>query len=386
MAEKKAEPGTHWNDPKVPGLRLRHLNTKSVYYLYYRTRAGRQRNMKLGDEQLFTLTAARERARSVLALVAKGEDPAGDLIKLGDRPTIEMLAKDHYEKHALLKNKPSQARDVESLYRVHIVPFLKKNTAVADITEEDVVRLHDHITKLGTKTRANRACDILSKGMNLAEKWKWRPKHSNPVDIERNKETKRKRYPAADEAVRLLIAMEKMQKTHPYFIGLVYLLLFTGARLNEIMTAKWEWVKEDGLHLPDSKTGEKVLTLSTLARETLADIPRVSGNPYIIIGRRKGKHMVNVHKPWAKLMKAAGIQESLWRHDLRRFFASAGLSSGSVSLDQVGGLLAHASPETTKIYAHLMSAPARAAADATATAVKQIMTGGGKVVALVTNQ
>jgi integrase len=141
-------------------------------------------------------------------------------------------------------------------------------------------------------------------------------------------------------------------------------------------------VKEDGLHLPDSKTGEKILMLSDLAREKLAEIPRISGNPHIIVGRRRGKHMVNVHKPWAKLMASAGITETLWRHDLRRFFASAGLSSGNVSLDQVGGLLAHASTETTKIYAHLMSAPAQKAANATAAAVKDIMTGGGKVVAI----
>jgi integrase len=374
--------GTAWNDPKTAGLRLRFLASKAVWYLFYRTKAGKQRNMKLGDERVLTLTAARERAKEVLARVAKGEDPGGELLALADRPTMEMLAKDHHEKHALVKNKPTQARDVESLYRVHILPFLKADTAVADITEEDVNRLHDHITAQGKLTRANRACDILHKGMNLAERWKWRPKHSNPVDIERNKEGKRKRFPRPDEAARLLIAMEKMKKTHPHFIGLVELLLFTGARLNEIMSARWDWVKEDGLHLPDSKTGDKVITLSSLARETLAEIPRLAGNPHIIVGRRKGKHMVNVHKPWAKLMKAAGITDTLWRHDLRRFFASAGISSGNVSLDQVGSLLAHASTQTTKIYAHLMSAPAKLAADATATAVKDIMTGGGKVVAI----
>lgn len=385
MSDKPAKTGaagTAWNDPKTPGLRLRYLASKSVWYLFYRTKAGKQRNMKLGDERVLTLTAARESAKEVLARVAKGEDPAGDLMRLSGRPTLEMLANDHYEKHAKEKNKPSQARDVESLYRVHILPILGKDTAVADVTEEDVVAMHDKISKTGKKTRANRACDILSKGMSLAEKWKWRPKNSNPVDIERNKETKRKRLPQPDEAARLLIALEKMKGTHPHFVGLVYLLLFTGARLEEIKAAKWEWVHDDGLHLPDSKTGEKVLVLSTLAREALAEIPRIKGNPHIIVGRRKGAHLVNVHKPWKKLMTAASITKSLWRHDLRRFFASAGLSSGAVSLDQVGGLLAHASSQTTKIYAHLMTDSARQAADAAAAAVKDRMSGGGKVVAI----
>ncbi|MGZ2374988.1 integrase [Sinorhizobium medicae] len=380
MAEKKAEPGTHWNDPKVPGLRLRHLNTKSVYYLYYRTRAGRQRNMKLGDERLFTLTRAREEAKEILARVAKGEDPAATRSELSERPTMATLKEWHLERHADAKNKPVWRRDIESMYRMHILPHFGEKTAVADVTEADVNALHHKLRK--QPHRANRVCAVLSKGFNLAEKWGWRPRRSNPVIIEKYKEKKRSRQPAADEAARLLIALDKSRAEEPHFVGLIELLLFTGARLNEVMAAKWDWVKEDGLHLPDSKTGEKILPLSSLARDVLAEIPQVKGNPHIIVGRRKGKHMVNVTKPWGRLMKSANITERLIRHDLRRFFASAGLSGGGVSLSQVGELLGHMDPRTTKRYASLLTNTAQEAADATALAVKHIMTGGGKVVAM----
>lgn len=199
------------------------------------------------------------------------------------------------------------------------------------------------------------------------------------MNVDRYREVKRKRLPQADEAVRLLRALNNMRDENPWFVGLVELLCFTGARLNEIMTAKWEWVQPNGLNLPDSKTGEKVVPLSALARETLKDIPRMPKNPHIIVGHIKGAHMVNVSKPWKRLLASAEIT-NLKRHDLRRFFASAGLSSG-VSLSQVGELLGHMEPSTTKRYAYLLAGEAQAAADISAEAVKDIMTGSGKVIA-----
>lgn len=375
----KGTPGTSWNDPKVPGLRLRFLQTKAVYYLYYRTKSGRQRNMKLGDERLFTLKAARERAKALLTRVAAGEDPAGERDVLAARPTMKMLKEWHLERHADAKNKSSWREDVEALYDNHILRHFKEGTAVADVSEADVAALHHKMRK--TPYQANRARSALHKAFQLAELWGWRPRHSNPVTVERYKEKKRKRLPDAAEAVRLLIAMNAMREDDPWFIGLVELLCLTGARLNEIMAAKWEWVKDDGLHLPDSKTGDKVVPLSTYARDALKQIPRVKGNPYIIVGRRKGRHMVNVSKPWKRLMEKANIEQRLVRHDLRRLFASAGISGG-LDLSSVGELLGHMEASTTKRYAFLLTDSAQEAANTAAERVHQIMTGGGKVRAI----
>ncbi len=377
----KGEPGTAWNDPKTPGLRLRYLATKSVWYLFYRTKAGTQRNMKLADERSLTLTAARERARELLVRVAKGEDPAGDMKSLAERPTLQTLRDDHV-KWSELHNKWTWTRDIISIYKVHVLPKLGANTFVADVKEADINRLHRTLATSLSPSRANRVCDMLRKAFNLAEKWGWRTKRSNPVDIERYKEAKRNRQPSAPEGYRLLTALAAMRNADPYFVGLIELILFTGARLNEIMAARREWVTEYGLHLPDSKTGEKVIAFSELAWEAYEAIPEVAGNPYIIVGRKKGGHMVNVTKPWRRLMKAADITERLVRHDLRRFFASAGLSGADLNLDKVGGLLGHADPRTTKRYAALFDNKAVDAANRAAAEVKAIMEGGNNVVPL----
>lgn len=375
---KSAEPGTTWNDPKTPGLSLRFMKTKAVYYLYYRTKGGRERRMKLGDERLYTLTDARERARDILNRVDKGEDPAGQREELTGRPTMADLKRDHLD-HAETRNKASWRGDIEALYDNHVLPHFGAKTAVADITEAEVAALHHKMRK--TPAQANRMAAMLHKAFNLAEKWGWRDRNANPVTVERYKENKRKRFPHADEAVRLLIALDAMRPEKPHFVGLVELLCLTGARLTEIQYARREWIRPDGLHLPDSKTGEKIIPLSKLAREVIDEIPAVEGNPYLIVGRRRGRPLVNVSKPWKELMEKARITDTLWRHDLRRFFASAGLSGG-LELSTIGGLLGHMDTQTTKRYAFLLTDAAQEAADRTSERVREIMTGAGKVIPL----
>lgn len=372
----EAVPGTSWLDPKTPGLMLRHLETKSVYYLRYRPRAGGRRNMKLADERTVTLTQARELARGILMRVAAGEDPAAQKKDAAERPTIQMLRDWHIERHASVRNKGGWADDVERLYRMWVLPYFGPDKAVADVTEYDVTDLHYKMRD--QPYRANRCRAMLSKAFNLAEDWGWRPRHTNPVVCSPYKEFKRTRQPEAAEAVRLLIALNNLRESKPHFVAMVELLCLTGARLREIMHAKWEWVKPSGLHLPDSKTGEKIVPLNALAREVLASIPRVRGNPYIIVGQRYGRPMINPSKPWKALMKSAGITVRLVRHDLRRFFASAGLSAG-VSLAQIGGLLGHMDESTTKRYAYLLTDEAETQSNVTADRVRSIMSGSGKV-------
>jgi integrase len=64
----------------------------------------------------------------------------------------------------------------------------------------------------------------------------------------------------------------------PFAAAALRLLIFTGARLREILTLKWEHVDlERGvLALPDSKTGPKVIILNRHAKFVLERLPRSS--------------------------------------------------------------------------------------------------------------
>jgi integrase len=151
--------------------------------------------------------------------------------------------------------------------------------------------------------------------------------------------------------------------------------MFTGARLNEILTLEWDHVDAEHalLMLPDSKTGKKAIRLNAPARQVLESIPRLEGNPHVICGERPGQHLVNLQKAWRRIRKVAKLND-VRIHDLRHSFASVAASGGQ-SLIVIGKMLGHSQPATTARYAHLADDPVKAASDAVAARIAAAMNG-----------
>jgi integrase len=255
---------------------------------------------------------------------------------------------------------------------------------VQDVTRADISRLHHE--RRDTPYDANRALAVLSKMFTLAEKWGERADGSNPCrHVERYAERKRERMLSADEFGRLADALKTCAKS-PYIVAAIKLLIFTGARLSEILTLEWDWIdfQRGEARLPDSKTGAKTLHLPAPAMSVLGDLPRVEGNPYVIVGNVAGARLVNLEKPWRAIRKAAGLDD-LRLHDLRHAFASVAASSG-MGLPIIGKMLGHTQAATTHRYAHLASDPVKAAAATVAGKIADAMqgstTGIGAVVPL----
>jgi integrase len=213
---------------------------------------------------------------------------------------------------------------------------------------------------------------------------------ANPAKgIKRNPEQGRERYLSTDELARLgdaLVEAEtsglpysvdetkpkakhapkpenRCRKLNPFAVAAMRLLILTGARLSEIMTAKWDFIDfERGLlNLLTSKTGKKPIFLSAAALEVLTSLPRVDGNPFLIPGQKDGAPRTDLKKPWAAVTEAAGLP-GLRIHDLRHSFASVG-AGASLGLPIIGKLLGHTQPATTARYAHLDADPIRRAAE-----------------------
>jgi integrase len=103
-------------------------------------------------------------------------------------------------------------------------------------------------------------------------------------------ETKRQRYLTREEFARLgqvLNELEQDGTENVFVLAAIRLFFFTGARVGEILTLQWAYVDvERGfLLLPDSKTGQKQIRLGKAAVEVLAGVPRIQGNPHVIVGR-----------------------------------------------------------------------------------------------------
>jgi len=344
-----AKPGqTIWDD-QVRGLHIRVFDTKRTFYLKYRTKSGQQRKPKLGDFPTLNLTQAREIARERLYLVSKGEDPATVLAPQRTMKDLyDACVKDHYP-----TLEPASVRDYIWAWEKRIIPALGKKNVNA-VTEAECLALF-HSMRHGP-TQANRVMACLRAAFNLAERWGWKPRHTNPVQLKLNQEQPRERYPSAEEAAALFNAIDGHVEEQPTFTAYLWLLALTGGRPGEIRKCQWGWIQPAGIVLPRAKRRKKgrIIELSSVARDFIARLPRVQDNPYLFPGRKKGTCIVGVQKFWERMLKSAGL-EGLQMRDMRRYYATLVHSKGH-SIDHIAGVLGHApgSRVTARHYSFLM--------------------------------
>jgi integrase len=331
-----------------------------AFVLNYRTRLGRERRYTIGSFPEWRAGSAREQAVELKKRIDRGEDPLAD-IEAGRRAkTMADLCKRYMEEHAP-KKRPSAQTDDQRIIDNFILPIMK-HLKVAEVTYSDVDGLHRKITKRGTKHRANRVVALLSKMFNLAIRWTWRT--DNPAKgIERNQEQKRQRYLSGTELDALTKALTDYHDQQA--ANIIRLLLLTGARRGEVLTATWDqfdltegvWTK------PGATTKQKTthrIPLSAPARSLLAELHAIATGEYVFPGR-SGGHRENVRDAWAELCQKAGISGARV-HDLRHTYASL-LASSGLSLPVMGALLGHTQTQTTQRYAHLFDDPLRAATE-----------------------
>lgn len=362
------------------GIRVSPTGRKSYVFRYRASggRSGRSREPVIGVHGPITPDQAREIARSWAALVAAGGDPAADRESLRQAPMVSDLMDRYFTDHAEQNNKATTVRNAKNLADNFIRPVLGR-IKVRDVTRADVSKLHRSLAK--TPYQANRTLALLSKAFSLSEVWGLRPDNSNPcMRVQRFEEKARERFLSEKEFATLgeVLAQaelgglaaegrERPAQINPRAITAIRLLIFTGARVSEILGLRWEYInwESNTAELPDSKTGKKTLHLPPAALEVLNGLKRPkSGKGYVVRGGRgAGSHsqpLINIKGPWAVIRKAAGL-EGVRLHDLRHSFASAAIAGG-MSLPMIGALLGHRDVKTTARYAHLADDPIRAAA------------------------
>ena len=119
------------------------------------------------------------------------------------------------------------------------------------------------------------------------------------------------------------------------------------------MNYGWEDVhlQTQELHLSDSKTGPRTISLSPEAAQVLASLPHLPGNPWVIPGAKPGARLSSLFEPWRRVRARAGLDD-VRIHDLRHSYASRALALGE-SLPVIAKLLGHAQIQTTARYTHL---------------------------------
>ena len=332
---------------------------QKTYFAMARAR-GRKRRVTIGRHGAFTPEQARQKARTILADLSEDKDPTSEKDRLRKAPTMETLCERFIEDYVPMHCKPSTAKEYKRSVDLFILPHMKYDL-IADVTRADVVALHHGLRD--KPYQANRTLGVLSVMFTQAEIWGLRTENTNPCfRVKRFKEEKRERFLSEEELKRLGEALEMERAFAPAAVDCVWLLITTGCRLGEIQKLQWRYVDltHNVLHLPDSKTGKKIVYLGEAAVEILRGIEKVDGNPHVITGNLPGQFLTDMQKPWRRIRKSARI-EDVRLHDLRHTFASRGIAIGE-GLPIIGNLLGHSQPQTTARYTHLANHHAIAAA------------------------
>ena len=354
-------------DSKVKGLGVRCIGGGSRFFLLKYQREGRQAWITLGEFGVLTVDQARDLARKELAKLADGKDPAALRRAWKTDPTISELAEKFLKDHAGPKLKPTTLREYRRQFDAIILPALGK-LRVSKVSAQDVARLHVGLE--ATPILSNRVHALLSKLFNTAERWGLRPHGSNPcLGHQKFTEQSRERFLTDAELTRLgetLDAVDADRSELPVVTEAIRFLLFSGWRLNEALTLRWDAVDRQArlIRLLDTKSGAATVDINPAMEDVLDRLQRRMklGNPYVFPGAQEGQHLVNLRKPWLRICKVAKIQ-GVRLHDLRRTFGTVGASDAGLAHETIGKVLRHKQTSTTAIYARLAGQARRGASE-----------------------
>ena len=323
-----------------------------TYYLRYFDERGRQRQHKIGGFADITFDQARKAAKRLRSEVVLGGDPAGSKEELKAIPTYYALSVQHLA-HA--KTYMRSYDSLETNMRLHIVPKWGK-FKLDEITGQAVAQwLADKSDEGLAPSTIEKLRASLGKSYSLAARWSIAGAEKNPVRGVRgpafdNRETGR--FINASEAGRLLKAAGNSLNIQ--LRPIVALLLLTGARLGELLNAKWEHVDLDrqAWLIPMSKNGRsRYVPLSQAAAEIISGLHKYEKCPWMIPNPETMKPFVSIKKAWQKARKDAGLA-GLRLHDCRHSSAGLMINSG-VDLFTVGKVLGHKDYKSTMRYSRL---------------------------------
>jgi integrase len=352
-------------DGGVPGFGVRVMpsGAKSFCVEYRPHGGGRtiaKKRLTLGRYGAMTVDQARTAALTALARVRLGEDPQGEKARQRGALSVAGLIDTFLEGH-VQKLKPRTRVSYEAALAK--LRAAHGGSKAAALTRAQLTGLHRSMAD--APYAANRALAVISSLYAWAINQGLLPEgHANPATkIGRYRELARERFLTGEELARLGAALRMAEPKTPFVVAAIRLLILTGARMSEILHARWEHIDTERaiIFFPDSKTGRKPVYLSAAALTILSELPRLKGNPHVFPSQKVGAPRVKLHSAWVPIRKAAGL-DGVRIHDLRHSFASIG-AGASLGLPIIGKLLGHSQPSTTARYAHLGASPMHAAVE-----------------------
>lgn len=351
--EKAGGVNAYYRDIEVTGFALRVGAGGARFWIIEYTLGKRQRTYVIGKRELYTVVAARTKAKELLGGVAKGIDPAESKreavaaqTEREGAPTFRELYDKWLAEVGIYKK--SAANDRSSR---------KKFTALENVKASDITtaRIETILAGLrGTPIAANRALALIK----TVCRWGVRRGHleSDPAKgIERPYAEAYRIVapPTPDE----LEAFYAVLNAHPdqAVANAIRLVLWTGSRLREILWAKWDKFDLVNATLLKriTKSGPVIVPLNRLAHGLLCEMKRTATSEWVFPSRTKPTvPRWDADNVWHPVRKAIG-RDTMTVHDHRHWFATVLLNKGGIPKHLIAPLLGHRSSAVTDRYAHL---------------------------------
>jgi integrase len=330
----------HWDD-EVPGLAVRVYKTgRKVWTFQYRDNGGSTRRMKLGHAPAVELAEARKAAKSLLAKIAGGADPAADRKKARQARTVGDVF-EVYLGHAEREQKAStfdQTRRNLTKYAAKL-----RKLTVDEFDRAAAAAMHQKLGNEVGRVQANRTLASVSAA------WTWALKTGfveptaagNPAAfVPKFAEQERERVLSEAEVKLIWDCTAGLSS----FERIVRVSLLTGCRRQEIGGLRWTEIDGDLVIIPAArmKGGQAhEVPLSALALEQL---PEAGGAEYVFSlggggfeGWSRTKAALDT-----RIAKANGAAIPQWGlHDLRRTFSTMAHERRLADPHVIEAVLAH---------------------------------------------
>lgn len=367
-------------DAALPGLQMRYsaVTGRKVFYLWYRVKGTmRQRNMRLGTLDEFSLIDIRALAIKLKKDISSGLDPQiaqrqrakENAEQEARRKRVKELTPIFLEKHCRENNRPKTLTYNEGMIRLYIDPIMGEKM-IDEIDLGYVQDIYDKIKNTKTIACADHVFRLFSTFMNWCEKYNHRAINSNPCRLIKKAKAPKFKYTILDSNGynKLFEALDKALEIGnyaPQAVLAVKAIALTGCRSGEITELEHDELDlENGyLRLNKRKTdafdvplGEPAIMVIKQALEICKSKQYVFHSPI-----DSTRPLIDLRRVFWWALDKAGLPR-MRIHDLRHSFASTATNIGE-DIRTLKDVLGHTKITTTEIYTHTSDKAARKSAD-----------------------
>lgn len=241
-----------YNDGGGLYLRVRSNGTKEWVFRYTSPITRQRHKQTLGSYTDTNLKQARVLASHKRTLLESGLDPLIEADKQLQQEAKELAERKRQESHTVrngfelwkqneLQNRKDKGKEIKRAFEKDVFPVIG-DMPVNEVTKQEIRSILERLTKRKARSMANRLLANLKQFFGYAddeELINLDPTKRLTKDRVGGKEKSRKRYLEEQELVQLKDLLPQSGLRNEYQ-ALIWFLLSTGCRVNEVLRAKWE--------------------------------------------------------------------------------------------------------------------------------------------------